>query len=119
MAMEYDLLVVNGLVVTDTEAGEYDIAVKDEKIAAVAERGELKDAKCLKIIDAEGGYVMVRVFHCAETSPLTFYSQAGSMGMFIFRNLHYLERGHQRTTMKPVCKYVDVSARVGMTDLCR
>lgn len=59
MALEYDLLIVNGVVVTDTEVGEYDIAVKDEKIAKVVKRGELSDVKAAKTIDAEGGYVMV------------------------------------------------------------
>jgi dihydropyrimidinase len=59
MATKYDVVVLNGIVVTDTEIGEYDIAIKDEKIAKVAKRGELKDAQAAKTIDAEGGYVMV------------------------------------------------------------
>jgi dihydropyrimidinase len=29
---DYDLLVLNGIAVTDTEIGEKDIAIKDEKI---------------------------------------------------------------------------------------
>ena len=61
MASEYDLLIVNGVVVTDTDIGEYDVAIKDEKIEKVATRGSLQDAKATKIIDAEGGYVMVGV----------------------------------------------------------
>ena len=60
MATEFDLLIVNGVVVTDAEVGECDIAVKDEKIVKVVKRGGLKDAKAAKVIDAEGGYVMVR-----------------------------------------------------------
>ena len=60
MASEYDLVILNGVVVSDTEVGEYDIAVKNEKIAKVVKRGELKDAKATKTIDAEGAYVMVR-----------------------------------------------------------
>lgn len=59
MATEYDLIIVNGVVVTDTEIKECDIAVKDEKIAKIVPRGGLKDAKASKTIDAEGGYVMV------------------------------------------------------------
>lgn len=59
MAAEFDLIILNGVVVTDTEVGEYDIAVKDEKIAKVVKRGELGDAKAARTIDAEGGYVMV------------------------------------------------------------
>jgi dihydropyrimidinase len=57
---EYDLLVLNGLVVTDQETGEFDIAVKDGKIAKVVPRGFLNGAKAMKTIDAEGGMVMVR-----------------------------------------------------------
>jgi dihydropyrimidinase len=59
MSAEFDLFIVNGVVVTDTEVGEYDIAVKDEKIAKVVKRGGLGDAKATRTIDAEGGYVMV------------------------------------------------------------
>lgn len=59
MAIEYDLIIVNGVVVTDTEIRECDIAVKDEKVAKIVARGGLKDEKAVKTIDAEGGYVMV------------------------------------------------------------
>ena len=64
MAAEYDLIVVNGIVVTDVEIQEWDIAVKDEKIAKIVQRGGLKDAKATRTIDAEGGYVMVS--SCSE-----------------------------------------------------
>jgi N-acyl-D-aspartate/D-glutamate deacylase len=57
--VEYDLLILNGLVVTDTETGEFDIAIKNEKIELVVSRGSLKDATAKRTIDAEGGYVMV------------------------------------------------------------
>jgi len=59
MGTEYDVIVLNGIVVTDTEIGEYDIAIKNEKVAKVVKRGELKDSQAAKTIDAEGGYVMV------------------------------------------------------------
>lgn len=59
MANEYDVIIVNGIVVTDSKIGEYDIAIKDEKIAKVVKRGDLKDARAARTIDAEGGYVMV------------------------------------------------------------
>ena len=59
IAMEYDLIITNGVVVTDSETGDYDIAVKDEKIANIVPRGDLKNAKAQKTVDAEGGYVMV------------------------------------------------------------
>jgi len=57
--MEYDLLVLNGLVVTDNSTGEFDIAVKDGKIVNVAPRGSLSGDSATKTIDAEGGMVMV------------------------------------------------------------
>jgi dihydropyrimidinase len=61
MATTFDVIIVNGIVVTDTEVGEYDIAIKDEKIAKVVKRGELKTVQAESTIDAEGGYVMVRL----------------------------------------------------------
>ena len=55
----YDLLVLNGIVVTDTETGEKDIAIKDGKIVQVVSRGTLTEAVAKRTIDAKGGYVMV------------------------------------------------------------
>lgn len=60
MSVEYDVIIVNGVVVSDTNVGEYDIGIKDEKIAKITSKGGLQDAKAAKTIDAEGGYVMVR-----------------------------------------------------------
>jgi dihydropyrimidinase len=57
--MEYDLLVINGIVVTDTETGEYDIAIKNSKIQKVVPRGTLGGVTSKRTIDAKGGYVMV------------------------------------------------------------
>lgn len=57
MSTEYDLLIINGLVATDKEVREADIAIKDEKIAAVEDRGALKNTKAKKTIDAEGAYI--------------------------------------------------------------
>lgn len=59
MAIEFDLVILNGVVVTDSSNGEYDVAIKDEKIAKVVPRGELKDAIAGRTIDAQGGYIMV------------------------------------------------------------
>jgi len=56
----YDLLIINGLVVTAADTGYYDIAIKDDKIALLAPAGSLAKAKAKRTIDAEGGYVMVR-----------------------------------------------------------
>lgn len=56
---EYDLLVVNGLVVTDQETGEFDIAIRNGKIAKLGSRGSLLAYKAKNTIDAQGGMVMV------------------------------------------------------------
>jgi dihydropyrimidinase len=56
---EYDLLVLDGLVVTDQETGEFDIAVRDGKIAEVVPRGSMRGGRAKKTIDAEGGMVMM------------------------------------------------------------
>jgi dihydropyrimidinase len=55
---DYDLLIVNGLVVTDQETGEFDIAIKDGKIFKVVPRGSLSGIGKKKL-DAQGGMVMV------------------------------------------------------------
>jgi len=55
----FDLLVVNGLVVTASDLAHYDIAIKDGKIALLAPPGMLSKTGAKKVIDAEGGYVMV------------------------------------------------------------
>ena len=54
----YDLLIINGLVVTASDIGAYDIAIKDEKIALLAPRGSLAEIAAKRVIDAEGGCVM-------------------------------------------------------------
>lgn len=56
----YDLLVLNGLVVTGEETGKFDIAVADGKISKIAPRGSLSGDNARKVIDAEGGLVMVQ-----------------------------------------------------------
>lgn len=55
--IKYDLLIVNGVVATDEATGEYDIAIKDGKIAKLAPRGDLEHASATRTIDAQGGYV--------------------------------------------------------------
>lgn len=42
---EYDLIVLNGLVVTDCSTGELDIAVKDGKIVKVVPRGSWRRSR--------------------------------------------------------------------------
>ncbi|KAF1961353.1 hypothetical protein CC80DRAFT_577777 [Byssothecium circinans] len=88
IATEYDLFILNGVVVTDTEIREYDVAIKGEKIAKVVARGSLNEVKALKTIDAEGG--------CQEAWTV----------MFISKNLYYLgwtrERYFHRTEFRPL-----------------
>ena len=55
----YDLLVINGLVITASDVGHYDIAIKHEKIALLAPKGSLTGSAARRVIDVEGGYVMV------------------------------------------------------------
>lgn len=60
----FDLLVVNGLVVTASDTANYDIAIKDSKIALLAPPGILPKGKAKRVIDAEGGYVMPGGIDC-------------------------------------------------------
>lgn len=62
----YDLLVINGLVVTASDIGPYDIAIKDEKIALLAPTGSLKEIAAKRVLDAQGGYVMVGPTICSS-----------------------------------------------------
>jgi dihydropyrimidinase len=55
----FDLLVLNGLVVTHDTIAELDIAVKDGKIAKLLPRGESKGMEAKRVIDAQGAMVMV------------------------------------------------------------
>ena len=57
MSASFDLLIINGLVVTADETREADVAIKDGRIAAVESRGAFKDAKATRTIDAEGAWV--------------------------------------------------------------
>jgi dihydropyrimidinase len=56
---EYDLVITNGVCVTASDVGAWDLAIKDEKIVLQAPTGSLARASAGRIIDAEGGYVMV------------------------------------------------------------
>ena len=70
----FDLLVVNGLVVTASDTASYDIAVKDGKIALLAPPGVLSKEKAKRVIDAEGGYVMVHNIFQHRDGKLTLPS---------------------------------------------
>ncbi|KAL9622521.1 MAG: hypothetical protein Q9160_003197 [Pyrenula sp. 1 TL-2023] len=54
----FDLLVVNGLVITSGDTARYDVAVKDGKIALLAPPGILLHSSSKRVLDARGGYVM-------------------------------------------------------------
>jgi dihydropyrimidinase len=56
---EFDLVVTNGVCATSADVAPLDIGIKDEKIVLLAPSGSLSQAKALRVIDAEGGYVMV------------------------------------------------------------
>lgn len=57
--VQYDLVITGGLCVTASDIAPFDIAINNEKIVLLAPSGSLSHAKASKIIDAEGGYVMV------------------------------------------------------------
>lgn len=62
----FDLLVVNGLVVTASDSASYDIAIKNGKIVLLAPQGALSKDMASRVIDAEGGYVMVGTQLCQK-----------------------------------------------------
>jgi dihydropyrimidinase len=55
----YDLLILNGIIVMDAEIDEKDIAIKDERIVQIVPKGMLLGATAKCTLNAEGGYVMV------------------------------------------------------------
>lgn len=57
---EYDLVITNGVCVTAADVAPLDIAIKDEKVVSLAPSGSLRKSRTKRLIDAEGGYVMVR-----------------------------------------------------------
>lgn len=60
---QYDLLIINGIVVTDTGVVENDIAILDGMIKKLVARGSLAEGTAKRTIDAEGGYIMVYFPH--------------------------------------------------------
>jgi dihydropyrimidinase len=55
--MDFDLVIVNALLVTDTDIKECDIAIKDEKIALIQGRGTIGQYSTKRVIDADGAFV--------------------------------------------------------------
>lgn len=56
---QYDLVITNGVCVTASDVGKWDLAIKDEKIVLQAPSGSLAHSNATRIIDAQGGFVMV------------------------------------------------------------
>lgn len=56
---QYDLVITNGVCVTASDVAAWDLAIKDEKIVLQAPSGSLAHANARRVINAEGGYVMV------------------------------------------------------------
>lgn len=54
----YDLIIKNGLVATEHDVLPFDVAVKDEKIAALGRYGQFDEIGADKVIDAAGNYVV-------------------------------------------------------------
>ena len=54
----YDLLVKNGLVANEYNVLPLDVAVKDEKVVALAIHGALDEIDAKHVIDAQGKYVL-------------------------------------------------------------
>lgn len=76
---DFDLIIVGGLVVTATEIGEFDIGIKDEKIADITARGGLSSKSATRTIDAKGGYVMVCGSDSDQYPELIFQIQPGGI----------------------------------------
>nr|OQO04092.1 hypothetical protein B0A51_18317 [Rachicladosporium sp. CCFEE 5018] len=57
MALDYDLVIINGIVVTDEAISEVDIAIRGEQIASLGPRGSFSNNTIGRTIDAEGGYI--------------------------------------------------------------
>lgn len=71
----FDLVVTNGVCVTAADVAPLDIGIKGGKIVLLAPSGSLSNAKASRLIDAEGGYVMVSrlmLLLSKSMSPLSF-----------------------------------------------
>ncbi|KAI2468218.1 D-hydantoinase [Annulohypoxylon bovei var. microspora] len=62
--MTYDLVITNGICVTASDIAALDIAIKDEKITLLAPSGSLAGTSAIRVIDAEGGYIMPGGIDC-------------------------------------------------------
>ena len=55
----YDLLAINGPVVTASDVGHDFIVIKDKQIGLLVSKGTIAGIAATRVIDAEGGYVRV------------------------------------------------------------
>lgn len=115
----FDLLIINGLVVTASDTASYDIAIKDGKIALLAPPGLLGEKNAKRVIDAEGGYVMVwssiYLFTMFNPHLLTgsCHSLVVSIAMSTSKNQHCSEeREGARTTSRQVSSISNTRDRV-------
>lgn len=72
MSLDLDLIIRNGIVVTAADETACDIGCKDGKVVLLMANMPVPEG--CKVIDAEGGYVTVRLplsLSCIPTSPLT------------------------------------------------
>lgn len=59
LPQDFDLVVTNGVCATAADVAPLDIGIKGGKIVLLAPSGSLGKTQASKLIDAEGGYVMV------------------------------------------------------------
>lgn len=59
LPQEFDLVVTNGVCATAADVAPLDVGIKSGKIVLLAPSGSLSQSKASRLIDAEGGYVMV------------------------------------------------------------
>jgi hypothetical protein len=101
----YDLVITNGVCATATDVAPLDIAIKDEKIVLLAPSGSLASVKSVRIIDAEGGYVMVSEIYYYMVHRLfadTSFSPAVSTVMYTCKSQVCLVREAQQIVMSLV-----------------
>ncbi|KAJ7483440.1 putative aminohydrolase [Mycena latifolia] len=77
MAAKFDLVVLNGVVVTASDTGSFDIGIKDGKVHTLAPSFSQEEIGDAQVIDAQGGMVMpggvdahVHICQDLKTGPL-------------------------------------------------
>jgi N-acyl-D-aspartate/D-glutamate deacylase len=100
----YDLLIINGIVVTAEHVQKADIAIKGEIVVAIGDHGTFDRQAAKRLIDAEGGWVMPGGIVChpsfLELDATTDINNR--MPMYISKSPNYLEKAAVRTRSKVV-----------------